>query len=150
MRKASAGPAMLLVFGRPADYFRRLRPPVTPIARTWRRVCARNVTPPLQRAVHSKTRTPPLAMFRGLRALVQSILADTRTGPIRQRDDAKLVMTRCVLTACEVKPTVPSGASCSHHIQMQCRNGGRPDNPVHQCRCAARRSDAGRATEEFA
>lgn len=58
--------------------------------------------------------------------------------------------TDVTFCAGEVKPTVPSGASCSHHIQMPCRKGGRPDNPVHQYRSAARRSDAGRAIEEFA
>ena len=35
-------------------------------------------------------------MFRDPRALVQSILADTWIGPMRQRGDADLVMTQCV------------------------------------------------------
>src|SRR5271167_1552946 len=97
MPKANAGPATLPLFERPEDYFGGLGPPVTPIARTWRRACVRNVTPQHLRAAHVKTHTPPRAMFRDLRVPAPSILAGIWIGPIRRRANASLVMTQCVL-----------------------------------------------------
>ena len=48
------------------------------------------------------------------------------------------------------KPNVAFGASLPGHIQMPCRNGGRFGNPYRQFRCAATRSDGGRAIAEVA
>ena len=95
-------------------------------------------TRPHQKTARIRPHTPPLTMFRDLRALVQSILADTWIGPIRQRGDASLVMTQCVLPSHQTRKnsrqTSTSSSRARSKVTLMPRHfQGEP------CRCRWRR-----------